>query len=111
MSVTALQAQSFARRVEWLAADIGCLRRRDRDDEYATHLCDRLALHAEVLDAFLQPSAAEFYAANVWETGDEDESAVAALEDVDARAAMFRRLLGETAARARVSTGAEHLSP
>ena len=98
MNVSALQAQAFMDRVEALAADVGRLRRRLAGDEYGSYLVDRLALHVEVLDAFLWATAGEIYQANICVCGDEDESVAAALEDVDDRARRFRALLGEKAA-------------
>jgi hypothetical protein len=98
VSVTALQAQAFARGIDAIAADIGRLRRRLVGDEYALHLLCRIATKVEGFDAFLQPTAAEIYRANLAFSGDEQESIDAALEDVDSRARHFRALLGEKAA-------------
>jgi hypothetical protein len=98
MSVTAQQAEAFARRIEAIAEDVGRLRRRFASNESAwtgLAIVGSLAHHVDALDAFLQPTAADIYAANLWECGDEQESVTAALEDVDRRVRHFRMLLGE----------------
>jgi hypothetical protein len=95
VTITALQAQAFAGRVEALAEDVGRLRRRLVDDEYGLHLVCRLAMHADFFDAFIRPTAAEIFVANLAFCGDEQQAVDAALGDVDARARHFRGLLGE----------------
>ncbi len=94
MSVTALQAHAFVRRVECLAADVGTLRRRLAENSHLW-LVERIAAHVEMIDSFIRPTGAEIYAANFTFCCDEHESAAAAIEDVDAHAQRFRALLGE----------------
>jgi hypothetical protein len=94
VTVTALQAHAFVRRVDSLAADVGTLRRRLADD-CNLWLVERIASHVEMIDSFIRPTGAEIYAANFAFCCDEQESAAAAVEDIDARTRHFRALLGE----------------
>jgi len=79
--------------VEDLAADVGRMRNRLRDDEYGLLVVDRIASRVETLSQMVWPTAAEIVRANL-EHCDESDAVELALADVDRRARQLRTLLG-----------------
>jgi hypothetical protein len=81
-----------------LAEDVGRLRRRAEPESLEAHLADRIAGHVEVLDALLQPTAAELHADGV--------SVEDSLAFVDERVEELSCLLGLDQARTRSPSAA-----
>jgi hypothetical protein len=88
VSAGIVQARAFVYQLEQLAADVGRLRRRLRDDEYGLHLVDRIGGRVDAIDSLVHPCAAELVVAG--DTVDE------ALAFTDGRAFRIRALLGVT---------------
>lgn len=89
-----VQERAAIGQLDALAADLGRLSQCVAGDEFAVHLVERIAGRIAILDALFQPTAAQIYQANLAWGAEEDEAAVAALADVDARAWHLRQLFG-----------------
>ncbi|HEV2591027.1 MAG TPA: hypothetical protein VGU02_03950 [Gaiellaceae bacterium] len=81
---------ALLRLVVRLATDVGRLRRRSKHD----WLLDQVAASVESLDVALADSAAEIYRQRIADGVPDQRALVNALEEVDARAARIRGLLG-----------------
>jgi hypothetical protein len=90
-----VRADAFLLHLERIASEVGRLRRRLGDGDLNCCVLDRIGDSVEVIDALVQPTAAERYRANLRYCGDEGESIEAALFDVDVRTRRLRGLLGE----------------
>jgi hypothetical protein len=86
-------------RLELLARDVGCLRRRSDPEASTVFLIERVADAVLTIDAIVHPSAGKLAVEFFSVCGDHEVAVEEALRVVDDRARLVRGLLGREARR------------